>query len=225
MGVVITNVELLPNFIVTSGTANDNLIRNTKDFFLDGNRIYGWRNSGSWSFSKDSQGMTLASKSQTGQTSNNIPSLYSSYVTAKKGDAFTFSCWFMVDDINKWDGLKAPYIFEVYNSSGSRVQYQDVKINLSNTNKPSVTSGKWVMLRSYHTVTADDATRVGMRVSLFRNGSIHVGKCKVEKGIVSNPIWMPENVTTVRVAVKETVAEPKMHRLPFKLGQKKGGIK
>lgn len=29
----------------------------------------------------------------------------------------------------------------------------------------------------------------------------------------------------VSVAVKETVAEPKMYRLPFKLGQKKGGIK
>lgn len=29
----------------------------------------------------------------------------------------------------------------------------------------------------------------------------------------------------ISVAVKETITEPKMYRLPFRLGKKKGGIK
>ena len=29
----------------------------------------------------------------------------------------------------------------------------------------------------------------------------------------------------ISVTVKETISEPKMYRLPFKLGQNKGGIK
>ena len=39
-----------------------------------------------------------------------------------------------------------------------------------------------------------------------------------------NPVKTKERFK-ISVAVKEVVSEPIMYRLPFKLGQKKGGIK
>ena len=42
--------------------------------------------------------------------------------------------------------------------------------------------------------------------------------------ISKNPVNTKEQFK-IAVAVKETVTEPTMYRLPFKLGQKKGGIK
>lgn len=160
-----------------------NLIRRTKDFFIDDNREVGWYNPGGWTFEElDEDEFIIADIFQTGLSSNNIPSLYSSKFTVSYGDNLTFSCWFMVDDTSAWDGVQAPYIFEIYNSSNTRVQYQDVNITASNTNKPTVTSGEWVYFYSTHTVTATDAVAAAMRVSLFRNGSIHIKKCKCEIG-------------------------------------------
>ena len=48
--------------------------------------------------------------------------------------------------------------------------------------------------------------------------------------VITNVTLSKKTVTTgekfkISVAVKETVSEPKMYRLPFKLGQNKGGIK
>ena len=42
--------------------------------------------------------------------------------------------------------------------------------------------------------------------------------------ISKNPVSTGEKFT-IAVAVKETVSEPLMYRLPFKLGRKKGEIK
>lgn len=48
-------------------------------------------------------------------------------------------------------------------------------------------------------------------------------------GIIITNVTLSKNAVTtketlkVSVAVKETVSEPKMYRLPFKLGKKKGG--
>lgn len=39
-----------------------------------------------------------------------------------------------------------------------------------------------------------------------------------------NPVKTKEQFK-ISVAVKEIISEPKMYRLPFKLGKKKGGIK
>lgn len=48
--------------------------------------------------------------------------------------------------------------------------------------------------------------------------------------VITNVTLSKKAVTTgeqlkVSVSVKETISEPKMYRLPFKLGQDKGGIK
>lgn len=157
---------------------------------LTGSKTFtGWNNSGSWTLAKDAEGFTVASKAQSGMTSLNYPSLYSPKVTAKKGETFTFSCYFMVDDVSTWD-YKVPYIFEVKNSSNSRVQHQDVHVTANNTNNPTVQSGKWVYFYSTHTVTAEEASYVWMRLALFENGSIHVKKCKIERGATATP-WIP----------------------------------
>ena len=167
-----------------------NLLRRTKDFFLDTARSQGWWNSGTWTFSTDNEGFVIASKSQTGKTTNNIPSLYGPKFSVRKGDKLVFSCWFMVDNVDIWDGSRSPYIFEVYDSAGTRVQYADVTITAPYTNKPTVESGKWVYFYSVHTVIAESAATASMRVSLFRNGSIHVKKCKVEYGTKTTD-WSP----------------------------------
>lgn len=153
---------------------SQNLLTGTKDFS-------GWNNSGSWTLAKGTDGYTVASKAQSGLTSRNWISIYSPKVAAQKGETFTFSCYFMIDDVSEWN-VNVPYIFEVYNSSGTRIQYQDVAVNLSNSNKPTITAGKWIYFYSTHTVTADYATTVAMRVALFQNGSIHVKKCMIEYG-------------------------------------------
>lgn len=48
--------------------------------------------------------------------------------------------------------------------------------------------------------------------------------------VITNVTLSKKSVTTgeqfkVSVAVKETITEPTMYRLPFKLGKEKGGIK
>lgn len=48
--------------------------------------------------------------------------------------------------------------------------------------------------------------------------------------VITNVILSKKTVNvgerfTVQVAIKETVTEPKRYRLPFKLGEKAGGIK
>lgn len=47
-----------------------------------------------------------------------------------------------------------------------------------------------------------------------------ITKVKLSKQMVN-----AREVFKISVAVKETVQEPNMYRLPFKLGRKKGGIK
>ena len=159
-----------------------NLIRGTKNFKIDDTQTVGWKNTDSWSLETDDEGFTVASKSQTDQTSNNIPSIYSSRFPVSLGDVLIYSCWFKVDDVDVWDGLKSPYIFEGYDSSNTRVQYQDVSVFVTNSNRPTVTSGEWVYFYSTHTITDESVVKAGMRLTLFRNGSIHIKKCKVEKG-------------------------------------------
>ena len=158
-----------------------NLIYYTKNFFVTGNRDTGWTNSGSWTFSTDSEGFVVASKAQTGQTSNNIPSLYANRIPVNIGDIIVVSCWMKIEVLNN-NEYKIPYIFEVYNSSGTRVQYQDVAPTAANSNKPTLIDNTWTYFYSTHTVTASDAVTASIRLSLFRNGTMAIKKVKLEKG-------------------------------------------
>lgn len=50
-------------------------------------------------------------------------------------------------------------------------------------------------------------------------------------GVVITNVTLSKKVVStgeqfkISVSVKETISEPKMYRLPFKLGQNKGGVK
>lgn len=47
----------------------------------------------------------------------------------------------------------------------------------------------------------------------------------ITKATLSKQTVTVKEVIKISVAVKETVAEPNMYRMPFKLGENKGGIK
>lgn len=85
------------------------------------------------------------------------------------------------------------------------MQYADVSITSKYTNKPTLESGKLVYFYSVHTVTAESAATASMRVTLFRNGSIHVKKCKVESGTKATD-WSPapEDIASVQTIATQT---------------------
>ena len=157
-----------------------NILRYSDNFKIDNSRVSGWNNAGSLSILQE-DGEYIAKVSASGRTTNVINSLYSSYYPCKKGDKFVASVWFRVTDISAWD-VKKPYVFEVYDANDNRVQYKDVDIADTNTNKPTVVNGEWVRLVSTHTVTADNASKVALRLTLFKNGEISFKKPKLEFG-------------------------------------------
>lgn len=179
----------ITNAINNINIGTENLIKGSKDFTIGSTRDKGFINSGSYSVSKDSDGFSIATKSQSGLTSNNIPSLYSSYVTCSPGDTFTVSVWFKVKDVNAWD-IKNPFIFEGYDTNGTRVQYEDVSITNSKTNKPIVNNDEWCYITYTGSITNSSVVKMGVRLTLFRNGEISFKKLKIEKGNKATD-WSP----------------------------------
>ena len=165
-----------------------NLIRGSRDFVTDGSRIKGF--SIDSLFKKTTEdGFAVMTAYQSGYQSNNIRSIYSSCVPCKKGDVFTISVWFKVQDISLWDG-RYPYIWEVYDSNGNRIEYQDVSVSANNSNKPVLTSNNWVRLTSTHTVTSENASKCAIRLALFRNGTISFKQPQIERGNKATD-WSP----------------------------------
>lgn len=161
-----------------------NLARETRRFTIDSARLKGWQNANGFIITESDldEDCYVATISASGLTADSIKSMYSSYVTdVKQGDTFTFSVWMKVTNTTAWDS-KYPYIFEGYDSTNARIQYEDVLYNASNTNKPTFTNGKWVRFSSVHTVTNANVKSIGMRLSLFRNGQVAYKLAKIEKG-------------------------------------------
>lgn len=161
-----------------------NLARETRRFTIDSARLKGWQNANGFIITESDldEDCYIATISASGLTADSVKSMYSSYVTdVKQGDTFTFSVWMKVTNTTAWDS-KYPYIFEGYDSTNARIQYEDVLYNASNTNKPTFTNGKWVRFSSVHTVTNANVKSIGMRLSLFRNGQVAYKLAKIEKG-------------------------------------------
>ena len=104
-----------------------------------------------------------------------------------------------VDDYSKWD-VKQPFIWEAYKSDkadgGDRVGYTDIAITDSRVtyDKDKLENGEWTKV-IFKTIcnrtsfkgfvageTWDTCTHIGLRFTLFRNGSIHFRKAKFEIG-------------------------------------------
>ena len=193
--------------ITAINVGSTNLIQGTKDFVLDNSRIKGFYNTGNFTKSTDGGFTVMTSRTQSGLTTNNILGLFSSYAPCKKGDTFTVSFWMKVTDVRAWD-IKKPHIWEVYDSGKTRIEYQDVDISSTNTNKPTVTNGQWVLMTSTHKVSSSNAAYCGVRLALFRNGCIAFKKPKIETGNKATD-WSPapEDISNnIATAKSEAIA-------------------
>ena len=184
------NITSVTNNLNNLQIGVSNLIIGTKEFKIDSNRVNGFRNDSSYSISySEADKCHIATAKASGLTSSSIKSLVSSFVPCKNGDIFTCSVWIKVKDINVWD-VKNPFVFEVFDSSNTRVQYEDVSITNSKTNKPTVINNTWVKFIYTGIIANSNAVKMGLRLTLFRNGEISFKLAKVEIGNKSTD-WSP----------------------------------
>ena len=186
-GSVITN----DGGIVSSGGTGRNLL-------LDSSTFSGWNRTSNQFTPTSENGVTVVSSSNTGQTSNIIYSIYSKPLdySVIQDKYFTFSVEMKVDDYAEWD-LQIPFIYEYYNSNDARIGWEEIGIdNNLLTIVGDKTNGNWVKLiftrkGTNSNMTFESGTNIsnvatfGFRLTLFRNGSIHFRKPKLEIGTVS----------------------------------------
>lgn len=173
------------NDIEVGGT---NLLHGTKTFAIDNGHKTGWENQGGFTFTTDSDGFTVVSKSASGATGSPLRSFYSPRIPATKGDIFTLSFWMKVDDEDAWD-IDIPCILEGYPSyTGGRHIFKDLRYGVLKVS--AVAQDGW---KKYtFTFTFGDAWSLdvsdvkaqyfGFRFCLYRNGSLHFKKAKLERG-------------------------------------------
>ncbi len=206
--------------VVFKVIANDNAIYDTmtivklydvteleiggRNLLLDTQKLVNkWNNSSSFTTSIDSNGFTMISHSASGLTANSIKSFYSPKIPIDKiGDVnspIVFSIDLQVEDTTNWD-VQNPFIYEVYNSSGTRIGWLDVGISkcvpqtIKNKTWTRVTYKRSDLFTDLSVSSGanltTDAHSVGIRLSLFRNGTVWYRKPKFEIGNVSTD-WTP----------------------------------
>ena len=175
-----------------------------RNLLLDTQKLVNkWNNSSSFTTSIDSNGFTVISHSASGLTANSIKSFYSPKIPIDKiGDVnspIVFSIDLQVEDTTNWD-VQNPFIYEVYNSSGTRIGWTDVGI--SKCVPQTIKNKTWtrVIYKRSDLFTGlsvssganltTDAHSIGIRLSLFRNGTVWYRKPKFEIGNVSTD-WTP----------------------------------
>ena len=175
-----------------------------RNLLLDTQKLVNkWNNSSGFTTSIDSNGFTTISHSASGLTANSIKSFYSPKIPIDKiGDVnspIVFSIDLQVENTTNWD-VQTPFIYEVYNSSGTRIGWVDVGI--SKCVPQTIENKTWtrviykrsdlltgVLVTSGANLTTD-AHSVGIRLSLFRNGKVWYRKPKFEIGNISTD-WTP----------------------------------
>lgn len=175
-----------------------------RNLLLDTQKLVNkWNNSSSFTTSIDSNGFTVISHSASGLTANSIKSFYSPKIPIDKiGDVnspIVFSIDLQVENTTSWD-VQTPFIYEVYNSSGTRIGWTDVGISkcvpqtIKNKTWTRVTYKRSDLFTGLSVSSGanltTDAHSVGIRLSLFRNGTVWYRKPKFEIGNVSTD-WTP----------------------------------
>lgn len=175
-----------------------------RNLLLDTQKLVNkWNNSSSFTTSIDSNGFTVISNSASGLTANSIKSFYSPKIPIDKiGDVnspIVFSIDLQVENTTNWD-VQTPFIYEVYNSSGTRIGWTDVGISkcvpqtIKNKTWTRVTYKRSDLFTGLSVSSGanltTDAHSVGIRLSLFRNGTVWYRKPKFEIGNVSTD-WTP----------------------------------
>ncbi len=199
-------------FDLVSSNKPRNYLANTKGF-INGNRYNGfWGIDSSFVRSSDEYNITTLSASATGLTASSMKSAYAPYVPYEKfsNHGITISFDYKVDDLTNLD-LQYVMIYELCDASGSRIAYRDVKLDdiFLNGTGNSIVSGEWKRLvysRSASdmektlTITSGknitDVKYITFRLTLFRNGSVHYRKAKLELGVNLDPSWnlAPEDI-------------------------------
>lgn len=175
-----------------------------RNLLLDTQKLVNkWNNSSSFTTSIDSNGFTVISNSASGLTANSIKSFYSPKIPIDKiGDVnspIVFSIDLQVENTTSWD-VQTPFIYEVYDSSGTRIGWTDVGISkcvpqtIKNKTWTRVTYKRSDLFTGLSVSSGanltTDAHSVGIRLSLFRNGTVWYRKPKFEIGNVSTD-WTP----------------------------------
>ena len=169
-----------------------NLLRKSSTFALDSSGKAGWVNTGNkWTvaYSEDDQ-CYVVSASSTGLTAIGIKSFFSNTISCKQGDTFTLSCWVKVKDVTAFD-YGVTFIIDEYDSSGARIAWQDTDPAVTaGTNKVTFESNKWTYCTATYTIRKDTATKLGIRLCIFKNGEISFKLPKLEKGNKATD-WTP----------------------------------
>ena len=169
-----------------------NYIRSSRDFTRDSDRTKGWVNSGGYTFTKEGD-FTIASISKSGLTEGSYFSLYTNLIDINvvKDKTVCISFDIKVDDVDAWD-TKIPFIWEYDNASRNRVGWRDMRLSDNTFNVHELQSGVWTRLvciippdmdMGYSPGNSfDNVAYAGFRFCLFKNGSVHYRKAKLELG-------------------------------------------
>lgn len=220
------SVGSTPEGIVVGGR---NLLKYSSDFTV-------WKNSGGWKITKDDLG-SMISCSASNLTSIVLYSIYSKTVDINLmlNQTFTLSFDLKVDDWSKWD-IQAPLILEYYNSTGKRLYYHDTYISEAFIKtEGDKKNGEWVkvvltkkcdlsyMTKEVTNATLNDVKLFGFRFALFKNGSIHIRKPKLEIGNTPTD-WTPapedvdEAINTERTE-RQSAIETKANEITSKVSE------
>lgn len=169
-----------------------NYIRSSRDFTRDADRAKGWVNSGNYTFTKEGD-FTIASISKSGLAESSYFSLYTNLIDINvvKDKTVCISFDIKVDDVDAWD-VQIPFIWEYDNGNRTRVGWRDMRLSDNTFNIHELQSGVWTRLvciippdieMGYSPGNSfDNVAYAGFRFCLFKNGSVHYRKAKLELG-------------------------------------------
>lgn len=196
-------IKLQAKSITETSNKVDNLQIGGRNLLRNSSSFTDWNNSGGWKITKDDSHSTI-SCSTSNSTSLNLYSMYSKKVNMNLllNQNFTLSFDLKVDDWSKWD-IPSSVILEYYNANNARIYYHDTYLSDSFVKiKGDKKNGEWVkvvltkkgdlsnMNIGVDNVTLNDVKFFGVRFALFKNGSIHIRKPKLEIGTISTD-WTP----------------------------------
>ena len=195
---------------VVSSVGSKNYLKGSRDFATqvigtaENQRLSGyWSINSGYKTYKDGD-FTAISISREGQETVSILNAYSPIIPIDKNmleNGIKISFCMKVDDYNAWDNKK-PFIFEIYNSQLTRIIYTDVSMH--HTSNPQVIDGEWVCITyerpdlfagsgstNIAGFTKYDAAYIGLRFTLFQNGSLHFKMPKLVSGDNDTGVWTP----------------------------------
>lgn len=211
-----TNTTTLTTTLNNLQVGGRNLLRGTRDFKIDSNRINGYGTT-LYTITKDEkEDCYVAHYEATGNTSDIWGAFASSLISKDVigTNKFTISMELKVDSASEWD-RQYPFSLELYNSNKSRIGWTDIHIS-NLTTSSTLTNGTWITISFTYSLNNNyawssgasitDVKYVGITLRLTRNGSIYFKKCKLEKGTLQTD-WTPapEDVENEITTVRETV--------------------